>query len=86
MICVNSDGIGVFYVPYDLFPTLFTRYAVADLNEEAALISYKQRIMDAISIEDAKKAREAHIWNGTNPTAPATREEVAAMIYRASQK
>ncbi len=41
--------------------------------------------MEAISIEDAKKALEANIWNGTDPKKPASREETAAMIWRALQ-
>lgn len=39
--------------------------------------------MDNITIEDAKLALEAKIWNGTRPQETATREETAAMIQRA---
>lgn len=42
--------------------------------------------MEGITIEDAKKALEAKLWNGIDPQRPATREEVAAMILRAMQK
>ena len=42
--------------------------------------------MDSISIEDAKKAFEDGIWNGLDPKNPASREEVAAVVYRAIQK
>lgn len=42
--------------------------------------------MDGITIEDAKKALEAKIWNGIEPDKPASRQETAAMIYRALNK
>lgn len=83
---VNSLGDGTFKIPRALMSSLFTRYAVADATDEEAILAYRKSIMDAITIEDAKKAVESGIWNGTNPQAPATREEVAAMIQRASQK
>ncbi len=57
-----------------------------DSKDETDIIFYKQRIMEQISIEEAKKAFEAGIWNGLNPTQPASREEVAAMISRALTK
>ena len=84
---VNSYGEenGYFSIPYDLVGTLFTRYAVTDAKDEEAISLYRQRIMDNITIEDAKKALEAKIWNGLDPQKPATREEVAAMIYRATE-
>jgi hypothetical protein len=41
--------------------------------------------MDKITIEDAVKALENGIWNGERASAPASREEVAAMIQRALQ-
>jgi hypothetical protein len=68
-----------------LLGTLYTRYAIIDKTDEEAILSYKTRIMEAISIEDAKKALEANIWNGTDPKNPASREETAAMIWRALQ-
>jgi hypothetical protein len=42
--------------------------------------------MENITIESAKEAFEAGIWNGLDPKNPASREEVAAMVYRAMQK
>lgn len=42
--------------------------------------------MDAITIDAAKKAFNNGLWNGINPTQPATREEVAAMVERAFEK
>lgn len=85
-VATNSYGPenGYFSIPYELAGTLFTRYAVADTKDEEAISLYRQRIMDNITIEDAKKALEAKIWNGLEPQKPATREEVAAMIYRAT--
>lgn len=86
-IAVNSYGQnnGIFYIPYSLTDTLFTRYAVIDAKDEEAILSYKNRIMGAITIEDARKAYEAKIWNGENPEKPASRQEVSAMIWRAMQ-
>ena len=87
-LAINSYGQenGPFRIPKELLPTLFTRYAIIDKKDEERIYSYKSRIMDAISIEDAKKAFEDGIWNGLDPKNPATREEVAAIIYRAMQK
>lgn len=85
-IAINSLGDGTFKIPEKLIGTLFTRYAVTDATDEEAILSYRKRIMDAITIEDAKKALEAKIWNGLDPQKPATREEVSAMIFRATQK
>lgn len=42
--------------------------------------------MEGINIEDAKKAYELGLWNGQNPTAPITREEASALVFRALQK
>ncbi len=75
----------MFYIPYALTNTLFTRYAIVDAKDEDAILFYKNRIMNEISIEDARKALAAKIWNGENPKQPATREETSAMIYRALQ-
>ena len=72
-----------FAIPVSLIWTTYSKYAVTDVNDERILSDYKKRIMDSINIEDAKKAFESKIWNWTNPTNTATREEVAAMIYRA---
>ena len=75
-----------FIIPYSLTNTLFTRYAVLDERDEEAILLYKKRIMSEITIEDAKKALEAKIWNGTDPKKPASREEMAAVVYRAIEK
>lgn len=64
-IAVNSYGQdnGLFYIPYSLTDTLFTRYAIVDSKDEEAILSYKKRIMSTITIEDARKAYEANLWN-----------------------
>ena len=87
-IAINSywDKNWIFTIPFDLTDTLYTRYSIMDSKDETDIIFYKQRIMEQISIEEAKKAFEAGIWNGLNPTQPASREEVAAMISRALTK
>ncbi len=76
---------GLQYLPYKYFYLLYpSKYAL--INEENVILTYKKKIMDWINIEEAKKAFEAWIWNGLNPTTPASREEVAAMIMRALEK
>ncbi len=62
---------------------MYTRYAVIDSKDSDAITNYKLNIMQEITIEDAKLALEAKIWNGENAKQTASREEVAAMIYRA---
>lgn len=82
---MNSYGSsnGYFEIPYHLVDTLFTRYAIIDIMDEEFLTNYRRHLMEDIKIPDAAKALEELIWNGLNPRHPATREEVAAMIYRA---
>lgn len=75
----------MFIIPYAYTETLYTRYAVYNQFDEDLIISYKKRIMDEINIEDAKKA-VGQVWDGTRPTDTVTREEAAAMTYRAMQK
>ena len=84
-IAINSYGQsnGKFIIPYDLTSSLYNRYSIMDTKDEEAIISYKKRIMQNITIEDAKKALESKVWNGERAQEPATREEVAAMIHRA---
>lgn len=83
---INSLGDGTFKIRKADIGSLFTRYAVTDVRDEEAILAYRKSIMDAITIEDAKKAVTSGIWNGTNPQAPATRQEVAAMIERSKRK
>ncbi len=87
-IAINSYGAnnGVFSIPFDLTSSLFTRYSVSDSKDELLLINYHHSIMDAITIPDANLALIENIWNGLDPQKPATREEVAAMIYRATKE
>lgn len=84
-VAINSYGQsnGKFIIPYSLTDTLYNRYSVSDSKDEEAILSYKNRIMQNITIEDAKKALEAKIWNGERAQEPASREEVGAMIFRA---
>lgn len=86
-IAVNSYGQdnGLFYIPYSLTDTLFTRYAIVDSKDEEAILSYKKRIMSTITIEDARKAYEANLWNWERAKEPITREESAALTFRALQ-
>lgn len=83
-VAINSywETNGVFTIPYDLTNTLFTRYAVVDSKDEEMISLYKNKIMQSITIEDAKTAVTDGIWNGERAKEPATREEVAAMIER----
>ncbi len=87
-IAVNSYGQnnGLFTIPYDLTNTLFTRYSVVDDNDEEFIRTYHQRVMASINIEEAKKAFEAGIWNGERSTETVSREECAAMVYRATHE
>ena len=73
------------YLPYNLFNNLFiSKYALIDT--ENILITYRKNIMEWINIEKAKEAFTLGIWNGLNPTKPASREETATMILRAIEK
>lgn len=76
----------MFLIQWELIDTLFTRYAIFDSKDEEAIANYKKSIMTNITIEDAKKAYEAGIWNGENPEGTVTRQEAAAMCYRAVNK
>lgn len=73
----------LFIIPYEFTNTLFNRYSIFDSKDEDYLLDYNKRIMENITIEDAKEALLAKIWNGERPQEPASREETAAMIVRA---
>jgi len=87
MIDLNSYGAenGYFLMPWDLFDTTFTKYAIIPIQDIDAILLYKKNIMSNITIEAAKKSFEAGIWNGQRPQETASREEVAAMIQRAME-
>jgi len=84
MYGINSYGNsnGFFLIPWELCNTTFSSYAIIDfVDEEAILLYKKQKDMDELNA-----TIEAGIWSGTNPDQPATRSEVARMIYRATKK
>lgn len=87
-IAINSYGQnnGYFSLPYNLFDTTFTKYAIIPTQEIDTILLYKQRIMDGISIESAKTAFTNGFWNGERPKDTVTREEAAAMVERAFEK
>jgi len=45
---MNSYGPnnGLFEIPFSLFGTLFTKYAIIDLTEEEYVTHYRNRVMD----------------------------------------
>lgn len=74
------------YLNYsDLWLLYPTRFSLID-KEDPIISLYKKQIMENITIDSAKQAFEAGIWNWLNPKNPASREEVAAMIFRAINK
>ena len=58
---------------------LYTTYAVIDKDSSGKLNAYKFN-------NEFNQAIKLWITNGTNPDKPATRKEVAVMIYRATKK
>jgi len=88
MIDLNSYGAenGYFLFPWELFDTTFTKYAIIPIQDIDAILLYKKRIMENITIESARTAFTNWIWNGLDPQKAASREEVAAMIQRAMEK
>lgn len=87
-VAINSYGEdnGYFLIPFALTDTLFTRYSVIDASDEGLITKYKEKIMNEINIEEARKAFVEGIWNGERATQTVTREEAAAMIQRAIDK
>ena len=72
-------------LPYEYLDKLyFSKYALVD-NPNSILL-YKQKIMDNIKLESAKKAFENWFYNWLDWDKTATREEVAAMIERVYEK
>jgi len=87
-IAINSYGQtnGYFHVPFILFGSLFTKYAVIPVQEINPVLSYKQKLMNAITIEAAKTALTNWFWNGERAQETITREEASALVERAYEK
>gem|GEM_PF-4041595 len=85
---LNSYGPnnGYFTFPRELFDSTYSKYAIIPKDNKNILLQHKNNIMKNINLESAKKAFENGIWNGENPQETATREETAAMIYRAMEQ
>lgn len=73
-----------FLVSFDNVDKLFSKYYFE--NNKQIILDYKQKIMDNIKLESAKKAFELWLWSGLDWDKPATREEVSAMMYRLYEK
>ena len=82
---INSYGQenGYFHVPFELFDSLFTKYAILPIMEISPVLLYKQKLMENITIESAKQAMLNSFWNGERPQDAITREEAAALVQRA---
>lgn len=76
----------MFLIHWELIDTLFTRYAIFDSKDEEAIANYKKAIMENITIEDAKQAYLAGLWSGERAKDNISREECAAIVWRAMQK
>lgn len=87
-ICKNSSNSydnGFFYIKFDDISALYeARYIFT--NDTTLIDNYKNKIMENIKLESAKKAFELWLWNWERPNETATREEVSAMIYRLYDK
>lgn len=84
LIAINSFGCswgddGLFHINDDKYGLLYSTYAIVDHDDTGKLaeLVYKAQYQKAI---------ELWITNWTRPEEPATREEVAVMIYRAMKK
>lgn len=80
-ISINSFGEywwdkWYFHINYDMFDNLFSKYAIVDHDDSGKL---DELVFNA----QFQKAIELGITNWTRPDDPATRKEVAVMIYRA---
>lgn len=80
------EGNGYVNFPKELYSTTYTKYAIIPKNGYNLDLIYKKTIMEKIKLESAKKAFELGIWNGLEWEKPVTREEAAAMIFRALEK
>ena len=76
----------IFEIPFNMIDKLFTTYVVYDKKDKPLIDNYKQKIMDNIEFEWAKKLFEAWIWNWTNPKNNMNRQEVMQVLYRVIEK
>lgn len=85
---INSYGQknGYFTLPYELFFTTFTKYAILPGEETNQLLTYRLKLMDNIKIDSARDALTNGFWNWERPQDTVTREEAAAMAERVYEK
>lgn len=81
---INSFGEwwwdkGWFYIPDENYKDLFTTYAIIDHDDTGKIEELRYKM-------EFDKAIELGITNWTRPDEPATRREVAVMVYRAMKK
>ena len=78
---INSYGVnnGVFTIPFELFETLFSRYAISDFEDTDAILLFKSLLMDEL----VKKAIDLGITSGSELERPILRREAILMIMRA---
>ena len=83
-IAVNSFGEtwwdnGRFLIPFDEYWNIYSTYAIVDHDDTGKLESL-------VYEKQYQKAIELGITNWTRPDDPASRREVAVMVYRAMKK
>lgn len=77
---INSYGPENWYftIPFDLYPTLFTRYAISDFVDEVLILNYKKKMQQ----ETIDKAIELWITNWQELERPILRREAILMIMK----
>lgn len=79
-IWINSYGQenGQFTIPYELFNTTFTKYAIQDFIDQDAILLLKTKKMEE------RKQRIIDLWisNGLNPDMNITRNETMLMLWK----
>lgn len=90
LICKNSywketyDN-WLFYIKYsDIWALHNTRVSL--IENKTLIDNYKQKIMENIKLDSAKKRFELWIWNWLEWSKPISREEASSMIYRLYEK
>jgi len=83
-IAINSFGEnwgdkGFFHINFDKYQYLFSTYAIVDHDDT-------WKLDELVFNAQYQKAIEMWITNWTRPDDPATRKEVAVMVYRALKK